>query len=483
MALATVDAPQPARPVLSAVGVAEEALAGAETAKLWALSEPEVEQAMEGLSRIHAMVQADLVAVVAEARSRGLGCDQGWGSHDWVRLHGPGLATRTVADLDVVAGALSEPRLAELSDAVAQGASPAAGDALELGRAAQVVRFHEKVRGLAEAEQLDDITHTMVASSRGPGGLTEGELAILIRHTGDLLRPDRLAERDEDVRRAHRSLVKSQGPAGMWRYSMLLDDEGAEIVDAAVDALAKPVPDPEGGERDRRSAATRRADAVVELVRRAVGAPDGVPRQAKTTVVVKIGLGELQRRCRGAGITMGDKLLSVETVRRLACDAQVLPVVLGSNGEVLEQGHGERLFTGAQIRHLWLRDKHCTFPGCTKPATWTDAHHLIHWADGGPTDVGWAALLCQKHHTTVHSNRYAGEVVDRGHGPRVVWDLTPGSYEGLLARWRRNQATAAGMAAAAPGLARATGSGGAPGAATMGAGGCDASSADPPDRG
>ena len=178
-----------------------------------------------------------------------------------------------MADLDTVAGAVAEPRLAELAEAVGRGAVPGAIDLLELGRAAQVVRFHEQVRGMADARQLEEVTHEMVDGARGPGGLSERALAVTICRTGDLLRPDRLVEHDAAVRRAHRSMVKTKGPLEMWRYTLLLDAEGAAIVDAAIDALAKPVPDPDSGERDLRTAAARRADALLDLVRRAVEAP------------------------------------------------------------------------------------------------------------------------------------------------------------------------------------------------------------------
>ncbi len=176
-------------------------------------------------------------------------------------------------------------------------------------------------------------------------------------------------------------------------------------------------------------------------MQRAVGAPDGVPRQAKTSLVVTIGLDQLQQACRGAGLTLGGAPLSIETVRRLACDAQVIPAVLGTDGEVLEQGRAERLFNRAQIRHLWLRDRHCTFPGCTKPATWCDVDFLAHWADGGPSDTDNGALLCQRHHTVVHTNRYAGRVVSGPNGPFVRWDLTPGSYDTHLQAWQASRVT------------------------------------------
>jgi hypothetical protein len=217
---------------------------------------------------------------------------------------------------------------------------------------------------------------------------------------------------------------------------MILDDEGAATLDAAVDALSRPLPDPDSGERDLRRPETRRADALLELVSRAVTAADGVGRHTKATLVVTIGLDQLQQRCRGAGLTLGHDLLTIDTVRRMACDAQVVPAVLGARGEVLALGRAERLFNRAQIRHLWLRDRGCTFPHCTRPARWCDAHHLIHWADGGPTDNDHGALLCQSHHTVVHRNRYAGRVSDGPTGQRVTWDLTPGSYDTELARWR-----------------------------------------------
>ncbi len=122
-------------------------------------------------------------------------------------------------------------------------------------------------------------------------------------------------------------------------------------------------------------------------------------------------------------------LLAPGVVRRLACDCAVIPTVLGSDGQVVEMGCAVRLFTGAQVRRLWLRDRGCTFPGCSMPAQWTDAHHLVHWADGGPSDLENAALVCPRHHTVVHQRRLAATLTPRG----VQWDLTPGSYDRALA--------------------------------------------------
>lgn len=429
------------RPVLSATQEATEALKHSSVERVWALSDDEVGAAVGSLGALSASVEAHLVALVTEARRRGLGTADGWGPTDWTRAMAPQLASRTHADLDAVGAAADEPRLATVVDAVMDAASPAAadvgdtkgqgGESLPLTKAAQIVRFHRSVRGLADPVDLEGVTEVLLHSARGFDGLSERQLAAAIRHAGIVLRPEKLGDDDADRRRAHRSLTKGKGPLGLARYVLLLDEEGAAIIDAAVDALAKPRPDEDTGERDSRTPAARRADALLDLVQRAVGAPDGVPRQAKTSVALTIDFDVLAGRCRGAGVTTDGEVLTPATVRRLACDAQILPFVLGSRGEVLDQGEAQRLFTRPQVRHLWLRDGGCTFPGCSKPAAWTDAHHLVHWIDGGQTDIDNAALLCRAHHTVVHSNRYAGRVVEGARGPRVEWDLTVDSYDGV----------------------------------------------------
>ena len=434
--------PDPAtggRPVLGAVRIAREALSDCSPSRLWALSEPEVSEAMRVLGELALSVSALRVAVLCEAKSRSLGSGDGWGPVDWARACAPLTPLRELTDAQVVAGAGEDLRLAPVVSAVLDGAQPGLADdrvqgcgALPVGKAAQIIRFHNSLRGMAAPDLLDGATRILLEASRGADGHTERELATAIRYAGLVMRPDTLDD-EEEVARGHRSLVKGKGPLGLSRYTWILDEEGAAIVDAAVDALAKPTPDQDTGQHDRRPPETRRADALLDLVARAVGAPNGVPQQAKTTLVVKIGLEELQGRCRGAGLTSFGEVLSTDVVRRLACDAQVVPVVLGTRGEILDQGEAIRLFNRSQIRHLWLRDKHCTFPGCHKPAAWTDAHHLLHWAHGGPTDTWNAALLCRAHHSVVHTHRYAGRVVEGAHGPFVQWDLTRGSYDAMLA--------------------------------------------------
>lgn len=154
---------------------------------------------------------------------------------------------------------------------------------------------------------------------------------------------------------------------------------------------------------------------------------------AKATLMVTMSLTDLQHRV-GAATTLGSRdhgsLLGPETARRIACDARVIPMLLGSAGEVLDHGRAERLFTPAQARAVLLRDRHCSFPGCDIPGFWGQLHHVWHWLDGGPTDLLNAALLCARHHTIVHRDRLTAIVTSTS----VRWDTLPGSYDRALAR-------------------------------------------------
>src|SRR6185369_15014444 len=142
-------------------------------------------------------------------------------------------------------------------------------------------------------------------------------------------------------------------------------------------------------------------DALVELARRAL-ADDGPGRLPdsggeRPQVLVTMTLDQLRAGIDAVvGIDGGlvREPLSGAAARRLACDAEVIPVVLGGAGEVLDVGRARRTTTPAQRRALRVRDGGCIGPGCERPPAWTKAHHLQHWADGGRTDIDNLCLLC-----------------------------------------------------------------------------------------
>ena len=250
------------------------------------------------------------------------------------------------------------------------------------------------------------------------------------------VRPRLLAEYGADGELQHEQDVAARNAAlsqphdagdGTFEYRLRPDAEGKTVLEAALGPLA--APRPADGVPDARGSDRRRSDALIEIVRRAVACPEGVPTTAKAQVFLRVDLDDLIRKTRSAttiGSADAGTVLAPETLRRLACDAGVLPVVMGAPSHLLDLGRASRPFSRAQVRALWLRDGSCTIPGCGIPAQLADAHHIRHWADGGPSDLGNATLLCGYHHRWVHDHRLAATINREG---RVVWDLTPGSYD------------------------------------------------------
>ena len=232
-----------------------------------------------------------------------------------------------------------------------------------------------------------------------------------------LVGADRALEDHEGALRRLNSLRLTPLENGMTAITGRLDPEAAAVLTAALDPLSAPNPCDANGGRDPRPADRRRAEALIEICRRATAAGGDAPATTKAQVVVLIELDRLTDAVRGAGYTLDGQPLSPETVRKLGCDASIIPIVLGSEGQPLDVGRTKRLVTSALLAALWVRDKACTFPGCGRPPQWCAAHHVRHWADGGPTALTNLALLCAAHHTHVHQHDLTASVTAFG----VTW--------------------------------------------------------------
>jgi hypothetical protein len=368
------------------------------------------------------------VSVTAEAMHRGeaTGGSAAMTPTQWVRLHAPTTRAGGAGQVVALAVAFAKPANVAIREAVDAGRLP-------VRSAAAVVTEADKLRPLlaegAEAPVVEGLID--MASGHGPRGCRLLRSALLARYGREGALQD-----EQDAAKTFVSLSQPhENTDGITDYHLTLDPEGRAVLEAALGPLS--APRPVDGERDLRSSDRRRGDALVQLVRRAVAADETGGKNGKTTLFLTIAWEGL-RDVAGSATTLGcldpGVQLAPETVRRLACDASVIPVVLGSTGEVLDLGRAIRFFSPAQTRRLWLRDGGCTYPGCGAPPAWTDGHHLVHWADGGPSDMGNAALLCERHHTIVHQRRLAGRVVRGAEGEHVEWDLARGSYDDLLAR-------------------------------------------------
>jgi hypothetical protein len=153
---------------------------------------------------------------------------------------------------------------------------------------------------------------------------------------------------------------------------------------------------------DKRTAGQRRADALVEVCRLALNTTE-LPRNGgdRPQVAVNIDYDILQQEL-GAGTIDNGERVTPETARRMACDCRLLPIVFAGESQPLDVGRTRRL-VGSGLRHaLIARDRGCAFPGCDRGPRWTDAHHVVPWASGGPTSLANTVLLCAYHHTTIH---------------------------------------------------------------------------------
>ena len=353
-----------------------------------------------------------LVTLVSELVARGTELPGGLTLIDWLRTLDPALTGGQARAFVTVATALTQPRWAQLRLLVAT-------QQVTIANAAQVIDFDTRTRPVADP---DDLSTALTDLTDQAPTLRPEELARLARHHTEQVRPPKDEDHLDRGRREARGLWFDPPTAtGMVGLRGLLDPEGAAIIKAAIDPLSAPAPttDEHGRtvEADDRSPARRRLEALLTVVQRGVAAADGVPTTDKAKVVVLIDLDTLTSDVPGSGTTLTGEVLSPGAVRRMACDAQIVPAVLGASSEPLDLGRTRRLFTRGQRLALTLRDRGCTYPGCTVPATWCDAHHLTHWARGGPTTLTNAALLCPRHHTHVHDHDLTATVTTTG----VTW--------------------------------------------------------------
>ena len=209
-----------------------------------------------------------------------------------------------------------------------------------------------------------------------------------------------------DAQRAHagRSLSRSFREDGTGLLTVELPRDSLELVLKALEQVAALLPDTHDHAED--TLFTRGADALVMLARDSLGGQSGsspgnadqgsAGAQHQVVVVVD------ERALSGQG---GKSDLPVESVRRMCCDGSVVPVVENGAGEVLSVGRRQRTVPTAIRRALAVRDRTCTFPGCSHDH-WIDAHHIHHWAQGGATCLDNLVLLCTHHHRLVHEGGF-----------------------------------------------------------------------------
>jgi len=185
--------------------------------------------------------------------------------------------------------------------------------------------------------------------------------------------------------REGRRLHASVSFLGMVRVDGELDPETGETLLTALRAVLDAEPR-SGNTTDERTPAQRRADALGEIYRGwldLADRPTVAGERPHLTVTVDA---EALDNTSGAPSEF-DHVgpVGAGVARRLACDVSVMRVVLNGRSEPLDIGRRTKVVPPSMRRAVIVRDRSCRFPGCDRPHTWCDAHHVLHWADGGPT--------------------------------------------------------------------------------------------------
>jgi hypothetical protein len=206
----------------------------------------------------------------------------------------------------------------------------------------------------------------------------------------------------EDKIRERRRLHASMSFLGMVRVDGDLDPETGETLLTALRAVLDAESRSRGKEDDR-TPAQRRADALGEICRQWLDLAER-PNVAGERPHVTVTVDSEALKGTSAGTSELDHMgpTHPEVARQLACDASIRRVVMAGRSEPLDVGRRTPVVSPAMRRAVIVRDRHCRFPGCDRPQTWCDAHHVVHWADGGPTALPNLVLLCRRHHRMVH---------------------------------------------------------------------------------
>ncbi|OZE79056.1 HNH endonuclease [Rhodococcus sp. 15-649-2-2] len=421
------------------------------TTDIWQLSEAELLADAADVSHQIQLMEARRIALVAEIDTRvsreklGFPGPAGWLTS--TTLLTPGKATKIVA---LARGLKNFP---DIADAVNTGV-------MSVDHAALILTFAETPPKNLPQEGRDIARAAMIKAATGPGARTD-RIREAITKLEDTYGGKKPPPEDTD----RNELFASKTLNGRLALKGDLDAITGEKLLTALSPLTEPRPAADGTQ-DERSPALRRAEAFGHILDRYLASSnrptEGGEKPHLNLHITLKDLTDLRRgqdngngsgngstatesdcsSSDGDGIGSGDDCdsgsggdadgcdsgpaadrgayrdlfgdgttvgwlpwmgpLTRETSRQLACDCLLTAIVMDENGSPINLARTARTVTAKQKRALTARDHGCAFPGCGKPAAWTEGHHIWHWTDGGPTDMNNLVLLCGFHHRLIH---------------------------------------------------------------------------------
>ncbi len=262
------------------------------------------------------------------------------------------------------------------------------------------------------APQRNQIEAELTEAAQGMSVEQLRRMARRALETIDVKRADDIENatltRDESVQRQLATfwIGRPDEHTGMVKGGFEVDPVTADMLRAVIDSKTSPRKrrDPADGRPEPRQAA---GEAFVEIVRHLPRDSYGNHGGVAATLVVTVPEATLRGDTDRAGVTEYGTSVSAGQLRKLACDAGILPAVMNGASQTLDQGRTKRHHTAAQRIALAQRDQGCAFPDCDRPPGWTEAHHAIAWSHGGPTNLETGVLLCSHHHRRVHDTNIA----------------------------------------------------------------------------
>ncbi len=250
---------------------------------------------------------------------------------------------------------------------------------------------------LSDEDRATVVTKLMIETT--PALVSKKAREIAIDRAATQPSPDRAVPIAEDTELNEMTLVQTDD--GRVSATLDLDLLTGEELFAALDPLCRPIPLPDGSP-DPRPNGRRRADAFGQIMR------DYLSGQQRPTSGGVLPHVTLIRPTPTTLMSVGvDTLgfggpISATTADLICCGSTLTSVIVDGSGAPLDVGRAERLFTPAIRKALAVRDRGCAHPGCGRPVSWCDAHHIRPWADGGVTSLDNGVLLCRRHHTLMH---------------------------------------------------------------------------------
>ncbi|MFK0246174.1 DUF222 domain-containing protein [Amycolatopsis azurea] len=401
--------------------------------ELWRAGKLELAHGVQQFLQVMRVASAGLGRYLAEIESRGAKDLYGYGSTAAWFADVARLSRGEAGPIVKRAIALNPTRAVDGTEvpAVAPATAAVAAEGM-IGehRIEQILEILKKIPADTTVEDRESAEKILadLAREAGPRQLADAEAKMLA-----WLDPDGNEPKDPEPKEPRREVTIERRRDGFWKLTGLLDDETGARTAAALEAYAKPRPADEFGQADLRMKCERQGDAWAELLDLAIACPDQPGTSGYRTLVhVTIGLDELKS---GIGKACLDFVgtMTAREARMAACDCLMLPVVLNAAGEPLDVGRLRRFVTPGQRRALNIRDQGCAFPGCHRRPKNCHAHHIHHWADGGPTDLRNLVLLCSFHHRLIHHGDWQVRMAPDG-----LPEFIPPQYLDPLRRSRRN---------------------------------------------